>query len=194
MLNSLLLRLAGLSIVHTLAAGLIVVGIYYFSLYDDGASLDVNLKKIETELKAEQDKEKEVQQAYLEQEKIKKEVEQLGQQFVLASKAIPTEHQVGDILLSISTLASAAGVNVMQQQQGKETLKEIVEEKPMKVKLEGTFTEIVRFLDYLSRLERILRVRDFTISRSSAPDAKKTNRLIFEGDIISYRFVGDSKP
>lgn len=194
MLNSLLLRLAGLSIVHTLAAGLIVVGIYYFSLYDDGASLDVNLKKIESELKAEQDKEKEVQQAYLEQEKIKKEVEQLGQQFVLASKAIPTEHQVGDILLSISTLASAAGVNVMQQQQGKETLKEIVEEKPMKVKLEGTFTEIVRFLDYLSRLERILRVRDFTISRSNAPDAKKTNRLIFEGDIISYRFVGDSKP
>jgi hypothetical protein len=91
MLNSLLLRLAGLSIVHTLAAGLIVVGIYYFSLYDDGASLDVNLKKIETELKAEQDKEKEVQQAYLEQEKIKKGSRIQYRDKVFVGEAIITE-------------------------------------------------------------------------------------------------------
>lgn len=194
MLNSILLRLAGLSIVHTLAVGIAALGIYFYAFHDDGSSLETNLKKIESELKLEQDKEKEVQQAFTEQEKIKKEVENLGQQFVIASKAIPTDHQIGEILVSISSLAAASGVNVIQQQQGKEVLKEIVEEKPMRVKLEGSYTEIVRFLDYLSRLERILRVRDFTISRSSAFDAKKSNRLVFEGEIISYRFVGEAKP
>ncbi len=187
-LNSAIARLAGLNMRTILMISLAVGGIYYFMYYDDGGKLQKDLAERDAVAKQEDSQRKISEDALQQLEQVRTSVGALSDQFKNVSQQLPSEIQMAEIVRSVDIVAKSSGVSIKLKEPQKPLSKQIIEEIPLMLKMEGSFSEITMFIYYVSSLERITRVRNFSII--SMPNS---NRLRFEGNVISYRYIGDAK-
>lgn len=194
MINTILSRLAALTYQKALIVAIAVAALFYFTLYDDGSAVDKKIADLQNQVNAEQLKTKESDAALKEVDLIRSSIGALSEQFKIAAQQLPSEIQMADILKSIDTLAKSAGVNIRSKEPRSSKKEDILELIPLHVNLQGSFSEITMFLYYVSSMERISRVVNFNISVTGAEALKyKNNGLVFDGEIVSYRYLGDAK-
>lgn len=187
-INSAIARLAGLNMRTILMISLVIGGIYYFMYYDDGGKLQKDLADRDAVAKQEDSQRKISEDALQQLEQVRTSVGALSDQFKNVSQQLPSEIQMAEIVRSVDIVAKSSGVSIKLKEPQKPLAKQIIEEIPLMLKMEGSFSEITMFIYYVSSLERITRVRNFSIV--SMPNS---NRLRFEGSVISYRYIGDAK-
>ena len=192
MIDKLLGRLAKFTSKKALIFGLILGAIYYFTLFDDGSATDAKIQKVMVDIKTEEAKEKESEAALKEVEQVRAAVGALSDQFKVASQQLPAEVQMSEIIRSVDALSRSSGVSVKVKEPGPAVRKDILEEIPLHLVAEGSFSEITMFLYYVSSVERITRVKNFSITIPSE-ERKNGSHLQFDGEITNYRFVGEEK-
>lgn len=190
MINSLLLKLAALTTQRLLFLGLILGGIYFFTLYDDGSAIKSQITNIDSQLQLQMQKEKETDIALQEVAKIRATVGELSNQFQIVSQALPSEIQMSDIIREVDRVAQISGVTIKSKEPRTNLNHGYYEEIPLHIVMQGSFSEIGLFLYNIASVERMMKAKDFTMSRMTG-EKNLSGKLLFEGQVVSYRFVGE---
>lgn len=187
-MNNLLLRLAAISSQKAIIFGVVASAIWYFLIFDDGAEKQKKLTQVEKDLQAEMAKEKESDEALREIAAIRASVGALTDQFKLVSAQLPTDLQMAEIIRTVDKVSQATGLAVKGKEPKPPVRQGVVEILPLRVTAEGTFAEITMFFYYLSTIERIVRVKSFTMT---VPENRRPGKLTLDTDIVSYKFLPD---
>lgn len=188
-MNKFFETLAGLDIPKVLVIGLVLTGLYWSALYDDGSSVDAQLLQVNQQLQAEEEKKKDTDATLKQVKEMQEKVGQLSQKYQEISRRLPSVLFSIDINKAIDDFARNAGVNVKAKRPGENLKKEVVEEVPVEVTLEGTFAELAQFTFLVSSAERMARVKFVTITE---PDLS-SKKLKFEGQVVGYKLAPEEK-
>lgn len=196
-MNAVLAKLAGFGSRGLIILGGLILGAFYSIFYDDGSSLEKRIQDVQAQIVPAEGQAAEAERALQEVEQVRAQVGTLGDQYRVVSQKLPTEVQMSDMIRVVDQLAKSAGVSIKSKEPQPASDRQYYEEIPLKISLEGSYSEITAFLFKVSSFERIMRLKDFTIVNrtSGAPGAEFTGRLIFDGQILSYRFKNEpAKP
>lgn len=186
-MNKILERLAALTTGQILIGGAILGAIYYFTSFDDGSSIDTQVNAVVEDIKKEETKKKDVDATLAEKSRMEKSVIGLGEQYSMVSKLLPSNLSSIEVNRSIDQFATNSGVNIKNRKPGTPIPREIVEEVPVDVTLEGTYSELTHFMYMISSIERLTRMGAFSFERTQ--DTKETGKLKFTGSVIGYRLA-----
>lgn len=189
-MNKLFEKLASYTITQACIVGLILGAFYYFFMYNDGTALDAQVRTFQDQIRQEEVKKRDTENALKEEALIKESVGRLSQQFQEVSRRLPTTLYSIDISKSIDTFVQSSGVSLKSKKPGTTVRKDLVEEVPVSVIVEGGYNEIAQFIYQISSAERLTRVKNFVISPL---EDKSSRRLRFEGQIVGYKLSGDKK-
>ncbi|WYD81534.1 MAG: type 4a pilus biogenesis protein PilO [Candidatus Electrothrix gigas] len=147
------------------------------------------IKKLETErvtLQAKVDKaEKEADNL----EKNKAELKEAEQQFEAISVVLPKTKEIPALLTSISDHGTSAGLDFNSFTPGSETPKEFYAEIPISIKVNGPYHNVGYFLYQVSKLERIVTVKNITMG---SPRKVEGEMLLSSScDLLTYRFTSE---
>jgi len=182
-MSQLLEKLAGMTNGKALILGLLLGLAYYSTVYDDGSTLTKQMAVLDTELQTAEAKKKDTEVTLQEEVRMKEAVGKLSQQYAFIATKLPSELKSSEMIRGIDSVAKMAGVSVKMKKPGSVAKKEVVEELPVDVTLEGTYSQIAQFIYYTSNLERLTRVLNFTLV---APEDRRDAPLRFEGQVVSY--------
>lgn len=123
--------------------------------------------------------------------------EQLDQmQEILRSmlRQLPSETEMPELLQDVSQTALASGIESELFEPGPETVKEFYAEKPISLRMVGTYHEFGTFVSGVASLPRvvILTMHDISLRPSGRKDAEP-GQLVLEGTAKTYRYVEDTE-
>ena len=124
-------------------------------------------------------------------EKFEQEVELLNEQLAKAKKDLPNEREIPELLRRISSIGKKIGLEFLLFQPLPEVPREFYADVPVKLKIEGSFHEVATFFDRIGKLNRIVNVRD--ISMSSPFERSGKIILTTDGTAVTYRFLNDDE-
>jgi Tfp pilus assembly protein PilO len=164
------------------------VTFFYFSfIYDDGSALSAEINKARSELEVERGKEEESELALKEVDIVKSSLEALTQQFNLVSAQLPRELQMGEVIRTVDIMSRQSEL-IIRTKEPKPSVKEKgIEVLPIQITADGTFSQVVKFLHYLTAIERIFRIQSLNIR--SDEDGQNNKVIKIRLDLASYRFV-----
>ncbi len=163
---------------------LVVMG-YYGALYRGAAAELESLHGKELEL---QRKLSEVRSVAANLGAFEEEIRELEGRLDEALSQLPDKKQLEVLLTDISNLGKTAGVEIRSFKRKDEQLHEFYAEVPIDVELEGSYHEIARFFDLVSKLPRIVNMG--TLSMSVGDESADETRLIVKGTATTFRFLG----
>jgi len=190
-LTEFFIKLSSLSRTSILVLSVGVTFLYYSLLYDDGSSLKEAISNAEKELALEREKEKESDFALKEVEIVRSSLEALTQQFNVVSAQLPRDLQMAEVIRIVDSISKLSEITI-RTKEPKTTIKEqVIEVLPIQITADGTFSQLIKFLYYVTAIERIFRVQSLNIQ--SEEDGKAKNATIrVRVDIASYRFVPEN--
>ena len=118
------------------------------------------------------------------------EITQLEAQLTVALRQLPNEKQLEVLLADISNLGKTAGIEIKSFKRESEVMHDFYAEVPISVQLEGTYHDIAKFFDSVSRLPRIVNMGALDLKVASAKATE--TRLIVNGTATTFRFVSKS--
>jgi type IV pilus assembly protein PilO len=171
-----------------LAAVAVLIGAaYYFGYYQAKHEELMTLRAQELEL---QRKLSEVRSIAANIGAFEAEITQLEAQLTVALRQLPNEKQLEVLLADISNLGKTAGIEIKSFKRESEVMHDFYAEVPISVQLEGTYHDIAKFFDSVSRLPRIVNMGALDLKVTSA--TSNETRLIVSGTATTFRFVSKS--
>lgn len=106
-------------------------------------------------------------------------------------RQLPSETQMPDLLVDVSQTALASGIQNELFEPGPETVKEFYAEKPINLRMVGTYHQFGEFVSGVASLPRvvILTMHDIALK----PAAGDSGSLVLEGTAKTYRYVENSE-
>lgn len=192
--QQLLEQFVSFSMQKILTIGLVIGGMYYFTAYNDGSNLKIQSDSLRNQLQQEEEKEKDTRKTLEEKDRMEKEVNKLISEYKDISGKLPTSLSGIDVVKLIDASAKESKVTVKKQSAGEIVSKEVHEEIPIKIELKGSFQQVSQFVYLISNNERISRVRNLRISSTDPVKIEKGHVLLeLDGEVVGYRFVGETK-
>ncbi|HET9483886.1 MAG TPA: type 4a pilus biogenesis protein PilO [Xanthomonadales bacterium] len=114
---------------------------------------------------------------------------------------LPSKTQMPELLVEISQQALSAGIDTQKFEPGQENAKEFYVEKPISVRMLGTYHQFGQFVSGVAGLERVVVLTSDDISLRPAP-APRTNEnaevlpsglLLLEGTVKTYRYIEEGE-
>jgi type IV pilus assembly protein PilO len=160
---------------------------YYFGYYKGQHDRLLTLRAQELEL---QRKLSEVRSIAANIGAFEAEITQLEAQLAVALRQLPNDKQLEVLLADISNLGKTSGVEIKSFKRGDERVRDFYSEVPINVQIEGTYHEIAKFFDSVSRLPRIVNMGELNMKVASASSVE--TRLVVTGTATTFRFVNKS--
>ena len=184
-----------------LIIAVILLAGWWFKIRDQQADLEKQQQK-ELVLKKEfADK----QQKVVNLEAYRKQLDDMKEMLRTMLRQLPSKTEMPDLLVDISQTALAAGIVVDLFQPGGEVIKEFYAEKPIQLKMLGTYHQFGTFISGVASLPRvvILTMHDVSLkpqkkaggatAPSAAQAAIDASQLTLEGTVKTYRYVDDEE-
>jgi type IV pilus assembly protein PilO len=174
---------------------LILLGGWWFKIRDQQADLEQRQQKEEALKKEFATKQAKVVNlpAY------RKQLEDMKEMLRTMLRQLPSKTEMPDLLVDISQTALAAGIVVDLFQPGAEVVKEFYAEKPIQLKMLGTYHQFGTFISGVASLPRvvILTMHDVSLkpakAGTNAPALATAGQLTLEGTVKTYRYVDDDE-
>lgn len=173
-----------------LAVGVICAGVLGLGLYLDTTRQYQSLAdagKKETELKQEFGKK---QQKAVNLDAYKKQMEDMKNIFGKMLRQLPSKTEVAALLIDISQVGLASGLEFELFKPQMEIPKEFYAELPINIRVRGTYHEFGNFASGVAALPRIVTIHDFSISKSKK---KGSEELIMEATAKTYRYLDEKE-
>ena len=166
--------------------GIVIAGFLYFFVFGTTSSSKkiVVLKNKKKELLK---KNKDADLLIEEAKSYKDSLNSLGNTINRVIKYIPKDMSSTKLMRKLTESAKESGVSIVgvsesQRRSNNKKKSELYEEVPVKIRLEGNFTQMMVFLSKLTELENIVTMNEFEIS---------SNRALSEGVVaFAATFVG----
>lgn len=111
--------------------------------------------------------------------------------FKKVMRALPEKKEIPGLLAGISEAGKESGLEFLLFKPENESRKEFYAEIPVSVEVVGGFHETVSFFDRLSRMSRIVNVRDVGMNAQKVKDGHVG--LQTKCKVVTYRFVEPAK-
>jgi type IV pilus assembly protein PilO len=175
---------------------LILLGGWWFKIRDQQTDLEMQQRKEESLKKEFATKQAKVVNlaAY------RKQLEDMKEMLRTMLRQLPSKTEMPDLLVDISQTALAAGIVVDLFQPGAEVIKEFYAEKPIQLKMLGTYHQFGAFISGVASLPRVVILTMHDVSLRSAKAASGStaapapgDSLTLEGTVKTYRYVDDDE-
>jgi len=135
----------------------------------------------------------------------RKQLEDMKEMLRTMLRQLPSKTEMPDLLVDISQTALAAGIVVDLFQPGGEIVKEFYAEKPIQLKMLGTYHQFGTFISGVASLPRVVILTMHDVSLKPAAKASPGpggtvsqalaggGQLLLEGTVKTYRYVDDEE-
>ncbi|MCI5123286.1 MAG: pilus assembly protein PilO, partial [Candidatus Electrothrix sp. AR5] len=165
-----------------------IIAGFYFVIF---APKLENIKKLESErasLQAEVDRAEEAKNNL---KKMKEELEKVEKRFEKISIVLPKTKEIPALLTSISDNGTSAGLDFNSFTPGNESPQDFYAEIPVGIKLSGPYHNVGYFLDQVSKLERIVTVKNI---KMGSPKLVEGEMLLSSScNLLTYRFLTEEE-
>jgi type IV pilus assembly protein PilO len=192
-MNKILYQIADLPWSRVFMIGIAMMAIYYFAFYDDGAASAARLRQSSQRLAEAERKLQETKTATANADRFESEVKLTLEQFDHISDFMPEKMSSADLTTMVNDLAKKVGVRVTKTEPQTTSEKtDFYETSKISATLEGTFSQLAKFLSEVSKLQRMLTFDhiDMSTMAGSEPGAPKLN---FNAVLVGYRYLRNSK-
>ena len=178
---------AGIGSYHYLYAGFPAAVADVLPIGESSGTLRAGLVALEAELARER---QEIQKG-LEAERrlvdFREELKDLERQFNDLKVVLPDKRDVADMLRRIQTLATQSSLVVKVFRPSAVVSKDVHQEWPMNLELEGNYHDLARFFDQVSKVPRIINVGGIAIS--AGKDKTPTDPMTISAKCTATTFV-----
>lgn len=129
-------------------------------------------------------------------DKYKAEIKEAEAQYKTTMVALPDKKEIPSLLSAISQSGNEAGMDFLLFEPKPEISKDFFAEIPVDIRIQGTYPNLMVFFDKISKLYRIVNLRNLKISSSEITDKKNSavsNKgqgiLTATGTAVTYKFV-----
>lgn len=178
-----------------IVAGLIV-GLWWWLFIRDKTDELAGLEKQETDLRAEFET-KQGRAANL--EPLKLQLAQMEQQLQQMLRQLPSKTEMPDLIVDISQTALATGLTSELFRPGPETPKEFYAEKPISLRMVGSYHQFGAFVSGVASLPRvvILTMHDISLQpkdKNARAGIRRDIPLELAGTVKTYRYLDEEEP
>lgn len=175
--------------------GLLIVGLAWWLFVRDQREELAGLERQESDLRAEFET-KQGRAANL--EPLKQQLAQMEQQLQQMLRQLPSKTEMPDLIVDISQTALATGITNELFQPGPEVPKEFYAEKPIALRMVGTYHQFGGFVSGVASLPRvvIMTMHDISLQpRNKNKDAAITpnSPLELAGTVKTYRYLDEEE-
>jgi len=170
-----------------LFVGLVVIisGVYWYFFWSPN---DAELTKLNSTLQTKRKKLTELENIKKDLPKFIAENKRLEKEFKVASLKLPKEEELPALINSVYSDISASGLEPVVFAPKAHVQQEIYAEIPIEMKVKGNYFELANFFDRISRLPRIVNVRNLNLKRSKDSTAKNV-LLDAEFNTVTFRLL-----
>ena len=118
-------------------------------------------------------------------------VNRLNEELAKAVKELPNSREIPELLRRISSIGKKIGLEFRLFQPMPEIIREFYAEVRVKLKVQGSFHEVATFFDRVGKLNRIVNIRNITLSDPGERSGKIM--MTIEGTAVTYRFLTDDE-
>jgi len=118
-------------------------------------------------------------------------VNRLNEELAKAVKELPNSREIPELLRRISSIGKKIGLDFLLFQPMPEITRDFYAEVPVKLKVQGSFHEVATFFDRMGKLNRIVNVKNITISDPEERSGKVV--LTIQGNAVTYRFLTEEE-
>lgn len=179
-----------------LAIGVVCAGVLGAGVYFDTLGQLSSLRK-------EQDKEVTLKKTFEEKQAkavslnaYKKQMEEMQKVFGEMLRQLPSKTEVAALLVDISQVGIAAGLEFELFKPEPEIPVEFYAELPIKVRVNGNYHQFGAFVSGVAALPRIVTLHDFVITQAKdakTKDGKRKGPLIMEATAKTYRYLDEDE-
>ena len=133
-------------------------------------------------------------------EAYRKQLDDMQEMLQTMLRQLPSKTEMPDLLNDITQAALAAGIETELFQPGPEAMKDFYAEKPIQLKMLGTYHQFGSFISNVASLPRvvILTMHDVSLKpagKTPAAGATATSggQLTLEGTVKTYRYLDDAE-
>jgi type IV pilus assembly protein PilO len=163
-------------------------GLYYFMMYEDQLNSYKRLVRSFKEVRKQRDK---LQTIQFNIERWKSEIARLDGELEKAKLLLPTKSYIPKLLRRLDDLARKSGLDINQFNPKRPKRRGFYTEVPFQVKMQGTFFELMVFLNKVSNLQRIVTMDSLDVSNSVFKNQKMSLTARFR--LVTYRYRGTKK-
>jgi type IV pilus assembly protein PilO len=173
-------------LVCALANLIVISGFVYFSYYPKFKQID-RLDTLHEKLKSELGTAK-INASQL--KKLRQDMKKAENNFKIASKALPETKEISSLLTNISKSGQDSGLEFLLFQPNSDESTDFYAEIPVLIQVKGGYHNLALFFDRVSRLSRIVNIKDIDIEASDVPGS-----LMAKCTAVTYQFLETkSKP
>ncbi len=178
------------------AACLIVVAVILFLgwylFVDDKQQQLEGLQRQETELRAQFENK---QGKAVNLEALKEQLAEMEVMLQQMLRQLPSRTEMPDLIIDISQTALASGITNELFQPGPENRKEFYAEKPINLRMIGTYHQFGDFVSGVASLPRvvIMTMHDISLKPRSGQTIGPGSPLVLEGTVRTYRYLDEDE-
>ena len=128
-------------------------------------------------------------------EPLKEQLEVMRSMLDQMLKQLPNKTQLADLLVDVSQEALSAGIQVQLFQPQAESLKEFYAERPILLRMVGSYHQFGDFVSGVATLPRvvILTMHDIALTPATAQLGAAPGSLVLEGLVKTYRYLEEDE-
>ena len=129
-------------------------------------------------------------------EKLKAQLEEMEVMLRQMLRQLPSKTEMPDLLVDISQTALSTGIDNELFEPGPEVLREFYAEKPISLRMVGSYHQFGAFVSGVASLPRvvILTMHDISLKPNDRNrDGTASNTLVLEGTVKTYRYVDEDE-
>lgn len=191
--------IASLSISRIVIFGVLCTVMYYTTYFDDGSALDNQIATMESQVNAESARRIEVNKIIKKEEEMRGNLLQLQRNLEVVKSKIPNEFRDTQMSIILNNASIASGVNLQDLSVVQTNLaggkkvydpnsikpEDLIEEVRFNISLSGSYSAFLKFLDVLTKEDKVLKVRNFVIEKNSSDI--DDDMIRFKGDVIGFK-------
>jgi type IV pilus assembly protein PilO len=124
-------------------------------------------------------------------EPLKQQLAQMEVMLQQMLRQLPSKNEMPDLIVDVSQTALASGINNELFQPGAETTLEFYAEKPIALRMAGTYHQFGAFVSGVASLPRVVIMTMHDISLKPRGDGDQT--LVLEGTVKTYRYLDEDE-
>lgn len=130
-------------------------------------------------------------------EAYRKQLDDMKEMLQTLLRQLPSKTEMPELLNNITQAALSAGIETELFQPGAEVMKDFYAEKPIQLRMLGTYHQFGTFISNVASLPRvvILTMHDVSLKPATSPGGKASasGLLILEGTVKTYRYLDDEE-
>jgi type IV pilus assembly protein PilO len=177
-------------------AALIVVVILFFGWYLKISSQQDELKSAEQEEITLKKDFSDKQAKVVNLEAYRKQLDDMTDMLQTMLRQLPSKTEMPDLLNDITQAALGAGIETELFQPGPEAMKDFYAEKPIQLKMRGTYHQFGSFISSVASLPRVVILTMHDVSLKPfvpTTGTAATGELLLEGTVKTYRYLDDEE-